>query len=228
MIKILKKYNIELEKEEIKKFELFLELFKEKNSKINLSAIRETEAIIEKHFIDSIILNKYINLKWNITDMWTGWGFPLIPLAITNKNAIFTWIDSIWKKINAIKDFSKDLNLKNINTIKTRAEEIGQDKNYRESFDFVVSRATAWFPTLLEFVLPLLKVWWVFIAYKTDNIEEIESWEKALKILNAKIEKIEKYKIWDQDRLLVFIKKIDITNKKYPRENWIPLKSPII
>jgi len=62
MQKLLKKYKIELEKSELDKFEKFLELFIEKNSKINLSAIREKDAIIEKHFIDSIMLNIFVEL----------------------------------------------------------------------------------------------------------------------------------------------------------------------
>jgi 16S rRNA (guanine527-N7)-methyltransferase len=57
-----------------------------------------------------------------------------------------------------VEEFAEKLNLKNIKTIHGRAEEIGQDTKYRESFDFVTSRATAYFPTLLEFVIPLLKV----------------------------------------------------------------------
>ncbi len=174
MLEAFKKYNIELEKDELEKFEKFLRLFKEKNSQINLSAIREDQDIIEKHFIDSIILNTFMDFEENaipdsaeveVADMWTGWGFPLIPLAIVNPNVNFTWIDSVWKKLKAVEEFAEKLNLKNIKTINSRAEELGQKPKYRESFDFVVSRATAYFPTLLEFVIPILKVWWIFIAY---------------------------------------------------------------
>jgi 16S rRNA (guanine527-N7)-methyltransferase len=60
---LFKKYEIELESQELKTFQKFLKIFKDKNSQINLSAIREDEAIIEKHFIDSIMLN--IFLKFN-------------------------------------------------------------------------------------------------------------------------------------------------------------------
>jgi 16S rRNA (guanine527-N7)-methyltransferase len=63
VIELFKKYNIELEKDEIEKFEIFLKLFKEKNSQINLSAIRDDNGIIEKHFIDSIMLNVFFDIK---------------------------------------------------------------------------------------------------------------------------------------------------------------------
>ena len=61
MQEIFKKYKIELEQSEIEKFQKFLEIFKEKNSQINLSAIRDDEWIIEKHFVDSVILNIFLD-----------------------------------------------------------------------------------------------------------------------------------------------------------------------
>jgi len=227
MEKLLKKYNIELEKEELQKFEKFLKIFMEKNSEINLSGIRDKDWIIEKHFIDSIMLNVFIELKWKVVDMWTGWGFPLIPLAIINKDATFIWIDSVWKKLKAIDEFIEKLELKNVKTLNWRAEEIGQDLQYREQFDFVTCRATAYLPTLLEYVIPLLKVGWIFAAYKADDKEELKSAKKALSRLWSKILKVKNYKLADQDRTIVLIEKISKTHLKYPRKVWVPLSRPI-
>ncbi len=227
MKNLLKKYEIELTIDEIKKFEEFLVLFKEKNSQINLSAIREDNDIIEKHFIDSIMLNVFLDLEWRVADMWTGWWFPLIPLAIVNPEVRFVWMDSVWKKIKAVWEFVKSLELKNIELINARAEEIWQDINHREKYDFVVSRATAYFPTLLEYTIPLLKTGWIFIAYKLDDKEELKSAKKALSKLNAKIIKVKNYILSEQKRTLIFIEKISPTHKKYPRRVWEPLKNPI-
>ena len=222
MKNLLKKYNIELEK-----FEHFLDIFMEKNSQINLSAIRDKDWIIEKHFIDSIMLNIFIDLEWKVADMWTGWGFPLIPLAIINPDVKFTGIDSVWKKLKAIDDFSSDLWLTNVSTLNGRAEDIWQNLEYREQFDFITSRATAYFPTLLEYVIPLLKVWWIFCAYKLDDKEELKSAKKALSRLWAKILKVKNYNLSDQDRTIVLIEKISKTHAKYPRKTWTPLSNPI-
>lgn len=227
MKELLKKYNIELEKSELEKFEKFLEIFMEKNSVINLSAIREKNDIIEKHFIDSIILNVFVELEWKVVDMWTGWWFPLIPLAITNPNVEFIWIDSVTKKLKAIEEFAEKLELKNISTLNWRAEEIWQNSKYREQFDFVTSRATAFFPTLLEYVIPLLKVWWIFIAYKLDDKEELKSAKKALSRLSSKILKVKNYELDWQKRTLVLIEKLQKTHIKYPRKIWVPLAKPI-
>jgi len=234
--KIFKEYQIELEKNELETLEKFLELFIEKNSKINLSAIREKNDILLKHFLDSIILNTFIDFNeesfWDsknikIADLWTGGGFPLIPLAIINPDIEFVWIDSVSKKLKAVDEFSKDLWLDNVKTLNWRAEEIGQNPKYREQFDFVVSRATAYFPVLLEYVIPLLKVWGIFCAYKLDDKEELKSIKKALSRLSAKIIKVKNYEIEWQKRVIVFIEKNQVTHKKYPRKVWIPSQKPI-
>jgi len=229
MQELLKKYNVELEDNELEKFKLFLKIFKEKNSQINLSAIRDDKWIIEKHFIDSIMLNVFFDFDdWmNIADLGTWWWFPLIPLAIVNPNVNFTWIDSVWKKLKAIDWFIEELWINNVKTLNWRAEILWQDLQYRESFDIVVSRATAYLPTLLEFVIPLLKVWWIFAAYKLQDKEELTASKKALTRLWAKIMKIKNYEIEWQERTIIFIEKIKLTHKKYPRSIGIPLKEPI-
>ncbi len=229
MQNFLDKYNISLTWEEINKFEKLLNIFIEKNSQINLSAIRKKDQIIEKHFIDSILLYNYYKLDWKILDLWTWWWFPWLPLKIIDKNnSSFTLLDSIWKKLKIVDYFIKELSLENISTIHARAEELAHKKEHRETYDFVVSRATAYLPTLLEYTIPFLKIWWIFISYKLDNPEEIISSQKALDTLNREIIKEVKYNIWWQDRIYLFIQKVWPTPKKYPRTRWEPLKNPII
>jgi 16S rRNA (guanine527-N7)-methyltransferase len=142
------------------------------------------------------MLNVFVELEWKVADMWTGWWFPLIPLAIINTEVKFTWIDSVWKKLKAIDEFVEQLGLNNVTTLNGRAEEIWQNLDYREQFDYVTSRATAYFPTLLEYVIPLLKVGWIFAAYKLDDKEELKSAKKALHKLWAKILKVKNYSLW--------------------------------
>ena len=224
--KLFLENKMELEESEIEKFEKFLKIFIEKNSQINLSAIRDEESIITKHFIDSVFLNIFIELEWKIADMWTGWGFPLIPLAITNPNCQFVWIDSVWKKLKAVEEFAEKLELDNVSTVHWRAEDIWKNEKYRESFDFVVSRATAFFPVLLEYVIPLLKVWGIFCAYKLEDKQELKSIKKALWKLHCKIIKVKNYEIEWQKRVIVFIEKQQKTHSKYPRKVWVPMLKP--
>ena len=227
MKSLFEKYKINLNETQISLFEKFLELFIAKNSVMNLSAIRDSEWIVVKHFIDSLILSKFTNINWKVADIWSGWWFPWIPLKIFFPEIELTMIDSVSKKIKASSEFSEELWIIT-NWLAGRAEEIWHDKKEREKYDYVVSRAMAYFPSLLEFSLPLVKVWWYFIAYKLDNELELSEWKKALQELWWIIEKIEKYEIEWQSRILVFVKKINETPKKYPRRIWEPLKNPII
>ncbi|MBB1564959.1 16S rRNA (guanine(527)-N(7))-methyltransferase RsmG [Candidatus Gracilibacteria bacterium] len=231
MEEFFKKYKIELEKEELEKFEKFLEIFKQKNSQINLSAIRDDNGIIEKHFVDSVMLNIFLDFleieNPKVADLGTGGGFPLIPLAIVNPEVNFIGIDSVGKKLKAIDEFVEELELKNVKTLNGRAEEIGQNLDYRENFDFVVSRATAYLPTLLEYAIPLLKVGGIFCAYKLEDKEELKSAKKALTRLGTKILKVKNYRLADQDRTIIFFEKLEKTHTKYPRKNGIPLQNPI-
>ena len=242
---IFQKYNLELSKEELKKFEYFLEIFMQKNSQINLSAIRDEIGIIEKHFVDSIMLCVFLDFKnppnlpllkggentsptIKVADMWTGWGFPGIPLAIVNPESQFTLMDSVAKKVKCIDEFAHELWLQNISSVTARAEDIWQNPTHREQYDFVTSRATAYFPTLLEYTVPLLKVGGIFAAYKLDDKEELKTTKKALHRLGAKILKVKNYTLADQKRIIVLIEKIAKTHTKYPRKVWIPLKDPIV
>lgn len=216
----------EIQKE---KFQKFLEIFMMTNAQINLSAIRDEEWIIEKHFIDSIMLTKFCSVEWKILDLGTGWGFPGIPLRImTDENeADFTLVDSIGKKVKVVNNFIQTLELKNIKAIQARAEELGQNPEHREQYNFIVSRATAYLPTLLEYTLPLLSLGGIFASYKLDNDEEIKEAQKALDILGWEIIKIEKYTLAWQERIFLFIQKVAYTPKKYPRMIGEPLKNPI-
>jgi 16S rRNA (guanine527-N7)-methyltransferase len=160
--------------------------------------------------------------------MWTGWGFPGIPLAIVNPESQFTLMDSVAKKVKCIDEFAHELWLQNISSVTARAEDIWQNPTHREQYDFVTSRATAYFPTLLEYTVPLLKVGGIFAAYKLDDKEELKTTKKALHRLGAKILKVKNYTLADQKRIIVLIEKIAKTHTKYPRKVWIPLKDPIV
>jgi 16S rRNA (guanine527-N7)-methyltransferase len=63
MQELFKQYDINLTQEQETKFKDFLQIFIETNAQINLSAIRDEAGIIEKHFIDSLILTKFCSIE---------------------------------------------------------------------------------------------------------------------------------------------------------------------
>jgi len=228
----LKKYSIENIEEKLELFERYKELIKEWNKKINLTSITDDNDIAIKHFIDSLSILKTDKIKENIKiiDIGTGAGFPGIPLKIVDKSLNITLLDSLRKRIDFLKLVSEELKLEKLEFIHGRAEDFGQNIEYREQFDISVSRAVANLATLSEYSLPFVKINGYFIALKGPKaIKEIESAKNAIKELGGKIEKV-----IDVDELteelnhkIVIIKKIKNTPKKYPRKAGMPLKKPL-
>ena len=226
---LAKKINVEVTKSQIEKYEEYINLLLEWNEKINLTAITEENDIVIKHIIDSITVLKYIENK-NIIDVGTGAGFPGIPLAIQDKNAKITLLDSLNKRINFLNNVKEKLELNNIDTIHGRAEDIGQNKEYREQYDACVSRAVANMSTLVEYLIPLVKVGGIIICMKGSDIEEeLNDAKTAISKLGGEIDKIDKITLPGTDiiRNIIIIKKVKQTSSTYPRKAGTPSKNPI-
>lgn len=230
--KLLFEIGLSLSTEQIDKFNQFYELLIEKNNVMNLTAITEYDEVVLKHFIDSIIIYKRIidDKVERIMDVGTGAGFPGIPLKIIFPEIEITLLDSLNKRINFLNEVIEKLELKNIECIHGRAEDIGHMPVYREQYDLVVSRAVANLASLSEYCIPFVRVGGRFISYKSGSIqEEIDAANNAIHSLSSKLEIIEKYTLPESDiqRSLLIIKKTKELNKKYPRKAGLPTKLPL-
>lgn len=226
----LEELSIMFNEEQYKKFYKYMNLLLEWNEKINLTAITNKEDIILKHFIDSLTISKYIDKNSKLIDVGTGAGFPGIPIKIYRDDLEITLLDSLNKRVNFLNEVIKELKLENIVAIHGRAEEIGRNKKYREYFDVATSRAVANLSTLSEYLVPFVKEDGIIISMKGDNIEEEqEEAKRAIKVLGAKIKKIDKFELPKSDikRSLVILKKVEKTPIKYPRKPGTPAKEPI-
>ena len=141
----------------------YLSMLLEYNTHTNLTAMRDKESIIEKHFIDSLLLQNLLkqDIKTAI-DIGTGAGFPGIVLAIFNKDINFTLMDSIGKKTKFLQMVKEELNLENVEIVTSRAEDYISDKK-RESYDIGFCRGVSKLNTILEYIVPFLKVEGVFL-----------------------------------------------------------------
>lgn len=224
--------HVDLTEQQEEQFNLFFEELVEKNKVMNLTGITEYEEVVLKHFIDSIIISdkiKMFHVK-HIMDVGTGAGFPGIPLKIVFPEVHFTLLDSLNKRIQFLNDVVSKLGLEQIDCIHGRAEDFGHQLEYREQYDLVVSRAVANLSSLSEYCLPFVKVGGYFISYKSGEIdEELENSKNAIKLLNAKVEEVIKYRLPDSDiqRSIVVIKKEKNLPKKYPRKAGMPTKQPL-
>ena len=225
------KINIELDKNQIEKFYKYMDLLIEWNEKINLTAITNEKDILVKHFIDSLTIQRYLGNAVNIIDVGTGAGFPGIPIKIINPNLKVVLVDSLNKRINFLQDVIKKLNLDNIEVIHARAEDLGQNKKYREAFDIVTSRAVANMSVLSEYLLPLARVNGKCICMKGSDVEEeLENSKYAINLLEGKIEKVDKFELSNEriGRNIIIVKKLKNTPNSYPRKAGIPAKKPLI
>lgn len=223
-------FEEEIDDNKIQKFYDYMNLLVEWNKKINLTAITEEKDIILKHFVDSLTVLKYIKDNKNIVDVGTGAGFPGIPLAIMNDSLKITLVDSLNKRINFLNEVCSKIKLKNTKAIHSRAEEFGQDNNYRESYDIAISRAVSNLTVLAEYLLPLVKVGGKIICMKGPDIEEeLKQAKSAIDILGGKFERCDNFCLPKSDisRNIIIIKKIKETPKKYPRKAGTPVKTPL-
>ena len=164
----LEKLNIELSDEQIWQLITFYEMLVEKNKVMNLTGITDFDDVLEKHYLDSISLTKVCDISKveTILDMGTGAGFPGIPLKIVFPHLKITLVDSLNKRILFLQEVIETLHLSDINAIHGRAEDLAFEKEYREKYDLVVSRAVANLSTLSEYCLPFVKIGGCFISYK--------------------------------------------------------------
>lgn len=225
-----KELGLEIAVEQIQQFYQYMDLLIDWNNRINLTAITNPDEIILKHFIDSLTINSKITRGAKIVDVGTGAGFPGIPLAIVNNSLKITLVDSLNKRLIFLQEVVNRLNLNNIEIVHARVEEFGQNKKYREKFDYATSRAVANLSTLAEYLIPLVKVDGKCLCMKASGAtDEIEQAKKAISVLGGTIQNIEEFVLPQSDigRTIITINKVRQTPGKYPRKAGTPSKEPI-
>ena len=217
------------EKDELENlFLTYLSELQRVNKFINLTAIDDTESVVEKHFYDSALALQYFNIKnKKILDVGTGAGFPGLVLAILCPESEVTLLDSNNKKIIFLNDLILKLKLKNVKTVLGRIEE---NSALNENFDFVCNRAVSALRILLEICSAPLKINGHMICYKSLKFEEeIEEAKNAFSVLNLKLISTKKVELpTNKDtRILLDIIKEKSAPKKYPRRFSQILKKPL-
>lgn len=226
-----KNINIFLTDKQLEQFMMYYELLIEKNKVMNLTAIVEFEQVVTKHFLDSVLISKVMDLNKfnNLIDVGTGAGFPGLPLKIVYPEMNIVLMDSLNKRVKFLDDICEKLNLSNINVIHSRAENLSKKEEHREHYDIVVSRAVANLSVLSEYCIPFVKKGGYFISYKSNNIEdEVLTAQNAIEILGGEKTKIRYIELDEETkRSFIIIKKKNNTPHKYPRKEGVPSNKPL-
>jgi 16S rRNA (guanine527-N7)-methyltransferase len=205
------------------------------NEKFNLTAIRDSEGIRTKHFLDSLscLLVMREPQPNRLVDIGTGAGFPGIPLKIALPGLQLTLVESVGKKADFCRHLVDSLGLERVEVLTCRAEEMGQARQrneYRERFDWAVGRAVASLPVLSEFLLPLVRIGGCMLAQKGESGPvEAQTSENAFKLLGGRLRTVQKLNLPGvvEDRYLVLVDKVAATPGGYPRRVGLPAKRPI-
>ena len=222
---ILKAALPQVDEQALDRFEIYQRLLAEWNERMNLTAITDPGEVAQKHFADSLAALPYLKPGMQVVDVGTGAGFPGVPLLIMEPRLTLTLADSLQKRLTFLDALLQELGL-SAALVHGRAEDLGQNRLYRERFDAAVSRAVASLPVLLELTTPFVKVGGTAVAYKGDGAEELKSAKSAAFLLHVQLRHIELDSPLGK-RCLIFADKVAPTPKAYPRKAGTPNKKPL-
>ena len=218
MIKeIFAEHNVKIGDREEGLFETYYQNLISWNQKFNLTAITDKGEVAVKHFLDSVIAQRYFPYGASVVDVGSGAGFPAIPLKIVRGDIDITMLEALNKRVNFLQDTLAVLDLPG-KALHLRAEEAAYGP-MRESFDVATARAVTNTKQLAQYLLPLVKVGGSAILYKGAEIEEeLKEAEGVVKTLGGMISRVDRVDFAGLGRSIVVIDKIFTTPKIYPKK----------
>ena len=187
---LLKRYHTEISPEKLQIYKSLYDIYNEKNKKVNLISRKDFENFYLHHIIHSLSITKFALVKKEnkIIDLGTGGGLPGLPLAIYYNNKKFILVDSIRKKISAVDEIIKELNVKNISTINNRIE------NLNINADIIICRSVSSVENIIRWTKGLLNKEGKLILLKGGNVnKELKNISSSFTIYNLDDIYSEKY-----------------------------------
>jgi 16S rRNA (guanine527-N7)-methyltransferase len=225
-------FDLNLSSTQLDQFARYADLLIDWNLRFNLTSIVDPREIVIKHFLDSLSATRSIPpgpLK--LIDVGAGAGLPGLPIKLVRPDVALTLLEATRKKCDFLKAVIDDLQLTDVQVINARAEEAGRMEEHREQYDIAIARALAEMPTLIEYVLPLVKIGGIAVAQKSKEAEkETQRAAVAIATLGGRLREVTPVVVpeLNEARYLVIIEKIAGTPEKYPRRTGVPAKKPLL
>lgn len=165
----LESLNLSIAEDKVEQLLGFIKLLEKWNKAYNLTAIRDREAMVRLHLLDSLAIVPFIEGK-RVIDIGTGAGLPGIPLAIYLPDIEFVLLDSNAKKTRFVQQAIIDLKLGNVSVCHNRVEQYHPEKG----FDTAITRAFAGLSDIVQLTAHLLNKDGVLLAMKGQAPEVLE------------------------------------------------------
>ena len=176
---------------------------------------------------DALVLLDHLGDAKRLVDVGSGGGLPGLPLKIARPELAVTLVEADSGKAAFLVQACARLGLIDVEVVGRRAEEVGHDARYRESFDVAVARALAPLPVLVELCLPLVRMGGNLLAQKTDK-EEVPAAQRAIELLGGALQSVSPAPSTARATgTIVVIAKVGRTPSRYPRRSGVPARKPL-
>jgi len=212
-------------------FDRYAALLIEGAARLSLTTLTEPDAIVDKHFLDSLSVLAVVPRKSRrVIDVGSGAGSPGVVLKIARPSLELHLLEATRKKADWLLDSVRELGLEGIEVAAERAETLAHDPRHRERYDVAMARAVAPLAALCELCLPFVTASGRFVAQKSaaGAAAEVPAAGRATKLLRgslAEVRPVEHAAL--PNRVLVVIEKVGVTPNAYPRRPGMPAKRPL-
>jgi 16S rRNA (guanine527-N7)-methyltransferase len=176
---------------------------------------------------DSLVLLEHLGEAGRLVDVGSGGGLPGLPLKIARPTLGVTLVESDQAKAAFLVRACAALGLHDVEVLARRAEDVGRDPLYRESFDVAVARALAPMPVLAELCLPLVRVGGRLLAQKTES-EDLDAARRAIDAVGGALNRVAAAPSTARGAgTVVIVDKVRATPPAYPRRPGVPARRPL-
>ncbi len=221
-----------LSDDQVRQLAAYRDLVLDWNRRFNLTAVKDPAEVDRRLVLDALRLLPAFDLataglaRPGLVDVGSGAGFPGLVLKIARPQLDVTLLDATGKKVRFLDHAATELGLDHVAAVHGRAEELGHDRAHRGRYDVATARAVAALPTLLEYVVPFLRVGGTALLPKGLEIDaEIASGEDAARLLHARI--LSADALPGGTTRLVVVEKTRPTADAFPRRSGLPTQQPL-